>query len=116
MRREAKGYAENHFRYQIIGKGHKTEEALLNEIFGYERTIREATERGESAETLNTIKDNLRKNKPRDKKRLLKMFERERAAGFLTFRKYTNAKRETVYSWTRTNPNEPDEQEQPTQE
>ena len=72
-RREAKGYAENHFRYQIIGKGHKTEEALLNEIFGYERTIREATERGESAETLNTIKDNLRKNKPRDKKRLLKM-------------------------------------------
>ena len=116
MRKEAKGLAENHFRYQIIGKGHKAEEALLNEIFGYEKTIREATEQGADAETLNGIRRNQQKHKPNHKKRLLKMFEREQEAGFLTFRKYTNAKRETVYSWTRTNPNEPDEQEQPTRE
>ena len=102
MRKEAKGLAENHFRYQIIGKGHKTEEALLNEIFGYEKTIREATEQGADAETLNGIKRNQQKHKPNHKKRLLKMFERERAAGFLTFRKYTNAKGETVYSWKQT--------------
>lgn len=114
MRREAKGYAENHFRYQIIGKGHKTEEALLNEIFGYEKTIREATEQGADAETLNGIKRNQQKHKPNHKKRLLKMFEREQAAGFLTFRKYTNAKGKTVYSWKQTNTEkqEPDEQEQ----
>lgn len=118
MRKEAKGLAENHFRYQIIGKGHKTEEALLNEIFGYEKTIREATEQGADAETLNGIKRNQQKHKPNHKKRLLKMFEREQAAGFLTFRKYTNAKGETVYSWkqTATEKQEPDEQEQPTQE
>ena len=116
MRREAKGYAENHFRYQIIGKGHKTEDALLNEIFGYENAINEAREQGADAETLNGLRRNQQKHKPRDKKRLLKMFEREQAAGFLTFRKYTNAKRETVYSWKRTNPDEPDEQEQPTRE
>lgn len=118
MRKEAKGLAENHFRYQIIGKGHKTEEALLNEIFGYEKTIREATEQGADAETLNGIKRNQQKRKPNHKKRLLKMFEREQAAGFLTFRKYTNAKGETVYSWkqTATEKQEPDEQEQPTQE
>lgn len=118
MRKEAKGLAENHFRYQIIGKGHKTEEALLNEIFGYEKTIREATEQGVDAETLNGIKRNQQKHKPNHKKRLLKMFEREQAAGFLTFRKYTNAKGETVYSWkqTATEKQEPDEQEQPTQE
>ena len=118
MRKEAKGLAENHFRYQIIGKGHKTEEALLNEIFGYEKTIREATEQGADAETLNGIRRNQQKHKPNHKKRLLKMFEREQAAGFLTFRKYTNAKGETVYSWkqTATEKQEPDEQEQPTQE
>ena len=112
MRKEAKGLAENHFRYQIIGKGHKTEEALLNEIFGYEKTIREATEQGADAETLNGIKRNQQKNKPNHKKRLLKMFEREQAAGFLTFRKYTNAKGETVYSWkcTDAEKQEPDEQ------
>ena len=114
MRRAAKGYAENHFRYQIIGKGHKTEEALLNEIFGYEKTIREATEQGAEAEILNGIKRNQQKHKPNHKKRLLKMFEREQAAGFLTFRKYTNAKGKTVYSWKQTNTEkqEPDEQEQ----
>lgn len=114
MRRAAKGYAENHFRYQIIGKGHKTEEALLNEIFGYEKTIREATEQGADAEILNGIKRNQQKHKPNHKKRLLKMFEREQAAGFLTFRKYTNAKGKTVYSWKQTNTEkqEPDEQEQ----
>lgn len=118
MRKEAKGLAENHFRYQIIGKGHKTENALLNEIFGYEKTIRAATEQGADAETLNGIKRYQQKHKPNHKKRLLKMFEREQAAGFLTFRKYTNAKGETVYSWkqTATEKQEPDEQEQPTQE
>lgn len=113
MRKEAKGLAENHFRYQIVGKGHKTEEALLNETFGYEKTIREATEQGADAETLKGIKRNQQKHKPNHKKRLLKMFEREQAAGFLTFRKYTNAKGETVYSWkqTATEKQEPDEQE-----
>ena len=117
MRREAKGYAENHFRYQIIGKGHKTEDALLNEIFGYENAINEAREQGTDAETLNGLRRNQQKNKPRDKKRLLKMFQREQAAGFLTFRKYTNAKGATVYSWKRTDTDkqEPDEQEQPEQ-
>ena len=112
MRKEAKGRAENHFRYQIIGKGHKTEEALLNEIFGYENAINEARAQGADAETLNGIKRNQQKHKPRDKKRLQAMFERQQAAGFLTFRKYTNAKGETVYSWkcTDAEKQEPDEQ------
>lgn len=122
IRREAKGYAENHFRYQIIAKGHKTENALLDEIFGYSNAIREATEAHADAETLNGLKRNQQKNRPRDRARLLRMFEREQAAGFLTFRKYTNAKGETVYNWKRTatatpeDPNgeqEPDEQQQP---
>lgn len=119
MRREAKGYAENHFRYQIIGKGHKTEQALLDEIFGYTNAIREATETGATAEVLDGLRRNQQKHKPRDRARLLRMFEREEAAGFLTYRKYTNAKGETVYSWQRTDtaqpqdPDGPDEQKQP---
>ena len=119
MRREAKGAAENHFRYQIIGKGHKTEQALLDEIFGYTNAIREATEQGADAETLNGLRRNQQKHRPRDRARLLRMFEREAEAGFLKFKKYTNAKGETVYSWQRTDtaqpedPNGPDEQKQP---
>ena len=120
MRREAKGYAENHFRYQIVGKGHKSEDGLLNEIFGYRNALDEAEQQGASAETLDGMRRNQQKNKPRDRKRLQAMFEREAAAGFLTYRKYTNAKGETVYSWTRTAAatpqeptQEPDEQEQP---
>lgn len=118
MRKEAKGRAENHFRYQIVGKGHKTEEALLNEIFGYENAINEARAQGADAETLNGIKRNQQKHKPRDRKRLQAMFERQQAAGFLTFRKYTNAKGGTVYSWkcTDAEKREPDEQEQTKQE
>jgi len=122
IRREAKGYAENHFRYQIIAKGHKTENALLDEIFGYTNAIREATAAHADAETLNALRRNQQKHRPRDRARLQRMFEREAAAGFLTFRKYTNAKGETVYNWKRTaaatpeDPNgeqEPDEQQQP---
>ena len=122
MRAEAKGYAENHFRYQIIAKGHKTETALLDEIFGYSNAIREATEAHADAETLNALRRNQQKHRPRDRARLQQMFEREAAAGFLTFKRYTNAKGETVYSWQRTaaatpeDPNgeqEPDEQQQP---
>lgn len=122
MRAEAKGYAENHFRYQIIAKGHKTENALLDEIFGYTNAIREATEAHADAETLNALRRNQQKHRPRDRARLQRMFEREAAAGFLTFKRYTNAKGETVYSWQRTaaatpeDPNgeqEPDEQQQP---
>ena len=120
MREEAKGRAENHFRYQVIAKGHKTENALLDEIFGYTNAIREAEAQHADAETLNGIRRNQQKNKPRDRARLLRMFEREQAAGFLTFRKYKNAKGETVYSWKRTGTDtadtqEPDEQEQPEQ-
>ena len=122
LRREAKGYAENHFRYQIIAKGHKTENALLDEIFGYTNAIREATEDHADAETLNALRRNQQKNRPRDRVRLQRMFEREAAAGFLRFKRYTNTKGETVYSWQRTaaatpeDPNgeqEPDEQQQP---
>ena len=118
MREAAKGRAENHFRYQVIAKGHKTENALLNEIFGYSNAIREAEQQGADAETLDALRRNQQKHKPRDKKRLQAMFEREQAAGFLTFRKYTNPKGETVYSWKRTDAadtQEPDEQEQPEQ-
>ena len=119
LRREAKGYAENHFRYQIIGKGHKNENDLLDEIFGYTNAIREAAEQGAAAEVLDGLRRNQQKNKPRDRKRLQAMFEREAAAGFLTFRKYTNTKGATVYSWKRTDtaqpedPDGPDEQKQP---
>ena len=122
MRKEAKGYAANHFRYQIIGKGHKNEDALLDEVFGYTYKLREAAQQGADAETLEAMKRSQQQNKPNHRKSLLKMFERESAAGFLKYKRYTNAKGQTVYKWERINaappqePNgeqEPDEQTQP---
>lgn len=111
MRREAKGYAENHFRYQIISKGHKTETALLDEIFGYTNALREAEQQGATPEVLDGLRRNQQKNKPRDRQRLQKMFDKEQTAGFLTYTKYTNKKGETVYKWDRTaNPQEAEQQ------
>ena len=110
LRDEAKGYAENHFRYQIIGKGHKAEAALLDEIFGYTNAIREAEDQHATADEIKELRRNQQKHKPRDRKRLLAMFERQQAAGFLTFTRYQNGKGETVYKWTRTDTAAPQEQ------
>lgn len=124
MRKDAKGQAETHFRYQIIGKGQKEENALLNEVFGYEVLLNEIQASGGSAEDIAKAKRNIDKHKSRDKRRLSKMFEEWRGKGWLEWYTYTrNGKGEYIYKWRRGNipkdvfptppPQEPDEQTQP---
>lgn len=123
MRKDAKGQAENHFRFQILSKGQKEENALLNEVFGYETLLKEIEVSGGTAEEIAKAKRNIDKHKSRDKRRVAKWFEEYKAKGWLLWYTYTkNGKGEYIYKWKRGNipqeqgtnaaPLPPDEQEQ----
>ena len=118
LRQQAKGLAENHFRYQIISKGHKEENALLNEVFGYDNKIAEAEKLG-TAEDLATVRLNIKAHKPRDRKKLQKWFEDYQRKGYISYTKKTNPKTgETVYKWEtlKTVPVEPLGPQEPAQD
>lgn len=103
-----KGAAELHFRNQTLNKGHKKENVLISEIFGYD-TARGMAERSGDASQIAAVKEYQRKHKARDGARLLKMFERRAAAGFISFTREQNAAGEWVYKWTRIKPPTADE-------
>lgn len=104
LRREAKGVAARNLMHQIIGKGHKKESDLLNEVFEYDAAIREAQEMGATPEQVEEKRRNIQKNKARDRKKMQQWFIKQQKAGTLTFETYTNDKGETVYKWQMTNP------------
>lgn len=119
MRKDAKGQAQNHFRNQIIAKGQIREEALLNEVFGYEVKIQNIQNTGGTAEEIAKAQRSIINHKGRDKKNIAKWFEEYKAKGWLLWYTYTrNAKGEYIYKWKRGNipqeravtPQEPDEQ------
>lgn len=104
MRKNAKGQAEHHFRNQIIAKGQKEENALLNEVFGYETLLEEIAQSGGTAEDIAKAKRNIEKHKSRDKRRLAKWFEEYKQRGWLVWYTYTrNPKGEYIYKWRRGN-------------
>jgi len=104
MRKNAKGQAEHHFRNQIIAKGQKEENALLNEVFGYETLLDEIAQSGGTAEDIAKAKRNIEKHKSRDKRRLAKWFEEYKQRGWLVWYTYTrNPKGEYIYKWKRGN-------------
>lgn len=117
LRQQAKGLAENHFRYQIISKGHKAENALLNEVFGYDNKIAEAQKLG-TPEDLATVRLNIKAHKPRDRKKLQKWFEDYQRGGYIRYSTTRTPQGETVYKWETLKtvpveplgPQEPDEQ------
>lgn len=117
LRQQAKGLAENHFRYQIISKGHKAEKALLNEVFGYDNKIAEAEKLG-TPEDLAAVRLNIKAHKPRDRKKLQKWFDDYQRGGYIRYSTTKNQKGETVYKWETLKtvhveplgPQEPDEQ------
>ena len=98
LRQRAKGLAENHFRYQIISKGHKAENALLNEVFGYDNKIAEAQKLG-TPEDLATVRLNIKAHKPRDRKKLQKWFEDYQRGGYIRYSTTRTPQGETVYKW-----------------
>lgn len=125
IRQKAKGQAQHHFNAQLIAKGQKEENALLSEVFGYETMLFEATgntgDERVNPQAVANVKEYIRKNKARDKKRLIKWFEEYVQSGILEqYSRTQNRRGEYVYKWKRANiPKEqgltreaPDEQEQ----
>lgn len=104
IRKASKGQAENHFRYQILSKGQKEENALLNEVFGYDTLLKEIELSGGTAEEIAKAKKNISGHKSRDKRRVAKWFEEYRAKGWIVSYTYTrNGKGEYIYKWKRGN-------------
>lgn len=99
LSKTGKGQAAAHFRYQILTKGHKLEETLLNEVFGYDTLIAEYQENGADELALRDARRNIDKHKPRDRKRLLKYFEDCQKEGLIKYTRTENARGEVVYSW-----------------
>ena len=104
MRKNAKGQAENHFRGQIIAKGQKEENALLNEVFGYDVKLTNIQNTGGTAEDIAKAKRVITNHKGRDKQSIAKWFEEYKQKGWLLWYTYTrNAKGEYIYKWRRGN-------------
>lgn len=104
LRKAAKGQAENHFRYQIIAKGNKEENALLNEVFGYDTLLREIQASGGTQEDLARARKNISGHKNRDRNRLIKWFNDYVARGWLVeFSREKNGKGAIIYKWKRGN-------------
>ena len=115
LQQAGKGAAQHHFNGQLLSKGHKAEDALLDEIFGYTSRIDEAKANNATDDDIKEIRTYIRKKKPTHKKTLLRMFEKAQADGVITYEKYTNKKGETVYKWERLRVPEPtgDEVQEP---
>ncbi len=94
--KRTKGQAQNRFKSQILTKGHKSEEDLLNEIFGYSERLEIA--KYSNAEETKKAKDYIRKKKSGHKRILRKMFEQAQSDAVIKF-KYDE--KTNVYSWSR---------------
>jgi hypothetical protein len=104
MRKDAKGQAKNHFRSQIIAKGQKEENALLNEVFGYDVKLKNIQNTGGTAEDIAKAKRVITNHKGRDKQSIAKWFEEYKQRGWLVWYTYTrNPKGEYIYKWRRGN-------------
>ena len=122
LRKQAKGQAISHFNAQLIAKGQKEENALLNEVFGYDTMILEATgytgNERTNPEAVRNVREFIRKNKPKHRKQIARWFEEYTKNGVLeSYSRELNKKGEYVYKWRRVAPPkeittaEPDEQD-----
>lgn len=102
LQQASKGQAQNHFNGQILSKGnkgHKREEDLLDEVFGYTFKIDEARMHNATDSDIRLIQRKIAKNKTNNRKQLLRMFERAQADGLITFTTRKGKDGKTVYEW-----------------
>lgn len=117
MQKETKGQAKMHFNSQIIAKGRKEENALLNEVFGYETMLFEATgntgDERANPEAVRNVKEYIRKHKTRDRNQVIKWFGEYVDNGILEHWSRTkNTKGEYIYTWRRFSPEKEEPEEQ----
>lgn len=124
LQQAGKGQAQHHFNGQILSKGnkgHKREDDLLDEVFGYTRRLDEARMHNATDADIRLIRRNITANKTNHRKQLLRMFEKAQADGLITYTTRKGKDGGTVYEWVslmHTKPTadevqEPEEQEQP---
>ena len=105
-----KNLSRSRFNAQILSKGHKNVDDMLNEVFGYGEKLKLCEG---DAEAEKRAKRDIRNHNARNRAKLFQWFEETQAAGIITY-KY-NEKTNAV-SWERlnapgtTNTTEPDEQ------
>lgn len=124
LKKRAKGAAQSRFNAQLLTKGHKNENELVAEVFGYDSMQRNAElikNADDRATELKRVKTYIQNHRSDDKKKVAKWFKQYAAEGILTYDhiKATTGK-EYNYQWTVTRPEglaiseaateEPDEQ------
>ena len=102
LQQASKGQAQSHFNGQILSKGnkgHKREDDLLDEIFGYTFRLDEARMHNATDADIRLIQRKIAKNKTNNRKQLLRMFEKAQADGLITFTTRKAKDGGTVYEW-----------------
>ena len=105
-----KNLSRSRFNAQILSKGHKNVDDMLNEVFGYDEKLKLCEG---DAEALKRAKRDIRQHKPRNRAKLFEWFNETQAAGIIT---YTYNEKTNTVSWKRldvpgtTDTTEPDEQ------
>lgn len=102
LQQAGKGQAQHHFNGQILSKGnqgHKREDELLDNIFGYTRRLDEARLNNATDADMRLIRRNISANKSNHRKQLVKMFDKAQADGLITYTTYKNKDGEIIYKW-----------------
>ena len=123
LQQASKGQAQSHFNGQVLSKGnrgHKREDDLLDEVFGYTFRLDEARMHNATDADIRLIQRKIAKNKTNNRKQLLKMFEKAQADGLITFTTRTGKDGALIYEWVslmhtkgKDEIQEPEEQAQP---
>ena len=105
-----KNLSRSRFNAQILSKGHKNVDDMLNEVFGYDEKLKLCEG---DAEALKRAKRDIRNHNARNRAKLFQWFEETQAAGIIT---YKHNEKTNAVSWERLNiistteDTEPDEQ------
>lgn len=102
LQQAGKGQAQHHFVGQVLSKGnkgHKREDELLDDIFGYTFRINEARMHNATDADIRLIRRNITANKSNHRKQLKKMFDKAQADGLITYKTRTGKDGGTVYEW-----------------
>lgn len=121
LRKQSKSQVQNRFVNMLLSKGHKSEMAALDDIFGYTAEVDVAVRSKKPETEIKRIKDNQKKHLSRDKRKLEQMFEKAQADGLIKYtKKQTGIGKHKVpifvYEWERLREpeiiQEPDEQDE----
>lgn len=102
LQQAGKGAAQHHFNGQILSKGnkgHKREDDLLDEVFGYTRRLDEARMHNATDADMRLIMRQIAKNKSNNRKQLVKMFDKAQADGLITYKTRKGKDGAIIYEW-----------------